>query len=229
LLETWSGAGSPGDLLVARGRVYVTGGTNPGQLYEIDPSLPAGAVTTVANNLGGSPAGIAFDGTRIWTANAGGTVSILTPGTLWTVTTASGGYQAPRGILYDGSSIWIVDNRGGGSDFGALLKLDGAGGILQTVTVGIGPAFPVFDGSNIWVPDALSGVSVVRASTGVVLKSLAAAGFGAAFDGQRVLVGNALYKAADLTLLQTLPFGGVSACSDGMSFWIALGTRVARY
>ena len=53
---------------------------------------------------------------------------------------------------------------------GKLLKLDSAGVILQTVTVGAFPEFPVFDGTNIWVPSNGAGsVSVVRASS--VLKT----------------------------------------------------------
>ena len=35
---------------------------DPGQLYAIDPSQPAGAVTTVSTALGGVPSGLTFDG-----------------------------------------------------------------------------------------------------------------------------------------------------------------------
>jgi DNA-binding beta-propeller fold protein YncE len=126
--------------------------------------------------------------------------------------------------------VWVTDN-----NTGTLLKLNSAGAILQTVTVGSGPAFPVFDGTNIWVPNQSSNsVSVVRASSGAVLQTFTGNGLfnplTAAFDGQRVLVTNAsghtvsLWKAADLTPLgsfemgsSTSPFG---ACSDGINFWI---------
>src|SRR5262249_16289470 len=70
LLETWTGASSAAGVLVAMGSVFVTGFTLPtGRLYLIDPSQPAGAVTTVASGLGLGTFGIAFDGFRIWTAN----------------------------------------------------------------------------------------------------------------------------------------------------------------
>jgi hypothetical protein len=235
LLETWTGATSAWGVLVAMGRVLVTGDSNPGNLYMIDPSQAAGAVTTVASNLGNAPLGIAFDGARVWTANIDGSVSIVTPGATipWTVTTVTTGFSSPQGALYDGTNVWVTD---GGA--GTLLKLDFAGAILQTVTLGTNPQYPIFDGTNIWVPNNGSGsVSVVRASSGVVLQTLTGNGLNgpaaAAFDGQRVVVTNnggdsvSLWKAADLTALgsfttgsPTTPFG---ACSDGVNFWIALG------
>jgi hypothetical protein len=245
LLETWTGAVNPLAVLVAMGKVMVTGFSVPGNLFRIDPSQAAGAVTTVATNLGGAPAGIAFDGARIWTANVGApaSVSIVTPGASlpWTVTTVTAGFAGPRGAVYDGSNIWITDHAAG-----TLLKLDPAGAILQTVTVGAGPEYPAFDGSNLWVPsDPGNSVTVVRASTGAVLQTLTAIGLGApttaVFDGQRVLVTNndadsvALWKAADQTLIGTfstgtgsLPYG---ACGDGINFWIALtgSSRLARF
>jgi hypothetical protein len=235
LLETWTGATGASGVLVAMGRVFITGQTNPGQLYMIDPSQPAGSVTTVASNLGSYSGGIAFDGAHIWTANDGGSVSIVTPGTSlpWTATTVTTGFADPRGALYDGANIWVTD-------FNArtLLKLDSSGTILQTVTVGGDPGYPIFDGTNIWVPNGFpASVSVVRASTGEVLATLTGNGLNspisAAFDGQRILITNlagnsvSLWKAADLTPLgsfaigpnSTGPFG---ACSDGINFWITM-------
>jgi DNA-binding beta-propeller fold protein YncE len=155
------------------------------------------------------------------------------------VTTVTSGFQNPRGILFDGANVWTTDQT-------RILKLDAGGAILQTVTVGLSPEFPVFDGTNIWVPNKVSGsVSVVRASSGAVLATLTGNGldepWAAAFDGQRVLVTNnggdsvSLWKAADLTTLGvfstgagTQPFG---ACSDGLSFWISLvdANRLARF
>ena len=54
LLETWTGATLATGVLVAMGRVLVTGVTVPGNLYRIDPAQAPGAVTTVASNLGTS-------------------------------------------------------------------------------------------------------------------------------------------------------------------------------
>ncbi len=243
LLETWTGADTAWGVLVAMGRVFATGNTDPGNLYRIDPGQPAGAVTLVASSLGGLPRGIAFNGSRIWTANVGGSVSLVTPGATipWTVTTITTGFLSPTGILYDGAGIWVTDNTAG-----TLLKLDSAGVALQTVTVGGLPGFPAFDGGNIWVPSAGNhSVAVVRASSGAVLQTLTGNGLNspktAAFDGQRVLVTNfvgnsvSLWKAADVTPLgffptgaSTLPYG---TCSDGVNFWITLSNtgQVARF
>lgn len=231
LLETWTGATFAFGVLSAKGMIFVTGETNPGKLYQIDPTQPAGAVATLTSALGDFPVGIAFDGARIWTANQGGSVSIVTLNPV-SVTTVTSGFSTPLGILYDGANIWLTD-------FGAgkLFELDSNGAIIKTVTVGTTPKFPVFDGTNIWVPNAGSDtVTVVRASTGTVLATLTGNGLseptGAAFDGQRILVTNyvgdsvSLWKAADLNPLGSVstgsPTGPTGACSDGLNFWVTL-------
>lgn len=78
LLETWTGATNSLGVLAAKGLIFVTGNSNPGQLFQIDPTQPMGAVTTLPITLGVFPDGIAFDGVRIWTANEGSSVSIVT-------------------------------------------------------------------------------------------------------------------------------------------------------
>ena len=234
LLQTWTGATSAWAVLVAMGRVFVTAAATPGSLYRIDPGQPPGSVTTVATNVGSEPRGIGFDGSHIWVANLGGSVSIVTPGATipWTVTTVTTGFLGPTAVVYDAANIWVTD-------FSAdtIFKLDTSGAVLQTVTVGGGPRYPVLDGANIWVPNMTSNsISVVRVSSGAVLQTLTGNGLGsprsAAFDGQRVLVTNSsgnsvsLWKAADLTPLGVFPTGAgttpFGACSDGINFWITL-------
>ena len=240
LLQTWTGAGTASAALFALGNVFVTGDIIPGQLYRINPRQAAGAVTTVASNLGRYPNQLSFDGGRIWTANFGGSVSIVTPGDSipWTVTTVTAGFGTPVGALFDGSNVWVTDSAGG-----TLMKLNSSAAVLQTVTVGSSPELPIFDGANIWVPNLNSNsVSVVRASSGAVLATLTGNGlnfpFQAAFDGARVLVTNqlglsvSLWKAADLTAIGKTPAGDAptGACSDGIYFWITLGSNhLARY
>ena len=227
LLETWTGATRATAVVVAMGRVIVAGNTNPGALYMIDPSQPAGAVSTVADSLGAFPSGLAFDGARYWTANID-SVSIVTPAaaTPWSVTTVSG-FSSIQGILFDGANIWVSDSTG-------FLKLDSSGAVLLTISLG-NAGSPVFDGTNIWVPDN-DEVTVIRASSGAVLDSLTGNGLNfaeaAAFDGQRILVTNrdggsvSLWKAADLTPLGSFSTGAGStpaaACSDGLNFWVTL-------
>ena len=231
-LETWTGAGSAYGVFPAMGRILVSGASNPGALYRIDPSAPAGGVTTVASNLGASARGLTFDGGRFWTANAFGGVSIITPaGSIpWTVTTVTTGFNGPVGAVWDGSNVWVTD-----FNAGTLLKLDFSGAILLTVTAGSGAEHPVFDGTNIWVPNSnAASVTVVRPTNGAILGTLTGNGLFtphvAAFDGERVLVTNgsgssvSLWKAADLSQLGAFGIGGTpfGACSDGISFWVTL-------
>jgi hypothetical protein len=247
LLETWTGATGAFAIACAMGKVFIIGATTQGSLYMIDPTQPAGAVTTLTTSLGASPRTIAFDGSRIWTA-AGGSIFIvsLNPTSVTTVTT---GFSNPLSLLYDGANIWVTE-----ATAGTLLKLDANGGILQTINVGSNPQYPVFDGTNIWVPIVSSNsMTVVRAkdangnslANAFVLATLAGNGLNepltAAFDGERILVANgsgnsvSLWKAADLTPLGTFstgastgPFG---ACSDGLNFWITLRNtaKLARF
>lgn len=242
LLETWTGATSALGVVAAKGLIFVTGDTSPGKLYKVDPAQLAGPVTTVGISLGDAPQGISFDGGRIWTANNGGSVSIVTLSPL-AVSTVTAGFIFPIGILYDGANIWITDL---GTNPGKLFKLDPNGAIIQTVTLANDPAFPVFDGTNIWVPNQTTNtVMVVRASTGVVLATLTGNGLNqpvtATFDGERVLVTNfngnsvSLWKAGDLSPLGSvstgLATGPNGACSDGLNFWVTLGltNQLARF
>lgn len=251
LLETWTGATGAFGVVCAMGKVFVTEHSSlPARLYQIDPTQPAGAVTTISSALNVFAEGIAYDGLRIWTAHTfGGSVSIITLNPT-SVTSISTGFSKPTGLIFDGSNIWVTD--GSNSSSGKLRRLDSTGAILLSADVGIDPQFPVFDGTNIWVPNFNSNsVTVVRASgalAGTVLATITGSGLNnprsVAFDGERILVTNengnsvSLWKASDLTPLgtfststtffPTIPFG---ACSDGLSFWITLvgSDKLARF
>jgi hypothetical protein len=239
LLETWTGAANAVSVVVAKGLIFVLGEESPGKLYQIDPTQPVGAVTTLTSALGDFPKGIAFDGARLWTAN-NGSVSIVTLNPL-SVTNVTTGFANVNGILFDGANIWATD-------FVAaeLFKLGPAGAIIQSVPVGSNPRHPVFDGTNIWVPNyGANTITVVRASTGAVLATLSGNGlntpYAAAFDGERILVTNyggdsvSLWTAADLTPLGSVSTGAITApagaCSDGLNFWITLNNtnKLARF
>ena len=234
VLGTWTGATNGQAVVMAAGKVFVPGLTSPGSLYVIDPTQPPGAVTLAANNLGNFSVGIAFDGTNLWTANEGspGSVSIISPQSPYTViNTVTAGFNAPLGILYDGAHIWVTD-----TGAGTLLKLDSMGNVLQTVTVGGNPTYPVFDGANIWVADGLSSITVVQASSGSIVATISQDANnnllnpqGASFDGERILMANfigstvTLFKAADLSFIANISTGGsFGACSDGINFWVPL-------
>lgn len=244
LLDTWTGAAGAFGVLIAIGRVFVTGTGSPGHLYSLDPTSAGTTVTTVPVAVG-NPLGIAFDGQRIWTANQGaGSVSIVTLPS--TVTTVSTGFTNLSGIVYDGTNMWVTDSAGAADK---LRQLNSSGAILQSVDVGDDPRFPAFDGTNIWVPNQSSNtVTVVRATgslAGTVLATLSMNGlngpWATAFDGERILIANisgssvSLWKASDLTPIGTFSTGASSspqgACSDGLNFWISLtGTnKLARF
>lgn len=244
-LGDWTGAVNAFGVLVALGRVFVTGETSPGTLYEIDPTQPPGPVTVVTNNLGGSPNGIAFDGRRIWTANNEGSLSIVTLSPL-EVRTVHFPFPHPVGIVYDGFEMLVTD-----IGDNTLKRVDATvrADVLQTVPVGISPYFPAFDGANVWVPNfGSNSVTVFRQFTKNTIATLTGNGLDGptqvAFDGERILVTNyngnsvSMWKASDLTPLTTAgsfplgagtsPFG---ACSDGLNFWIALfgANKLARF
>jgi hypothetical protein len=236
ILGTWTGVPASVPLMSIAGGIVVAGqGLPNGSLYYLDTTSAPGAAFLLANNLGGNPAGIAFDGDKVWTANRSGSVSIVTPQDTppLPVTTVSTGFQNLGGILYDGAHIWVTD-----MNANKLLKLDANGNILQTVPVGTAPNFLTFDGTNLWVPNSGdNSISVVQASNGNVVATIAgdatnklAGPVSASFDGERVLVANytgasvSLFKAADLSFIANVPLGAgavpLGTCSDGISFWI---------
>lgn len=234
IIGTWSAANNSIGVVEVAGKIFATGASSPGNLYVLDPTVP-GVVTVAASNLGNLPMGIAFDGTNLWTANNGGSVSIITPQSPYTVTTVTSGFTAPSGIVYDGAHIWVTDGTAG-----KLFQLNGSGGIVQTVNVGAGPGNPAFDGTNIWVPNSVDNtITVIQASSGAVVGTITANASillngpsAASFDGARILVTNStgnsvtVFKAADLSFLANVTTGpstGPSgACSDGINFWVDL-------
>jgi S-layer family protein len=236
VIDLWTGASNAYGSVFGMGRVFVTD-VNNSVLYRIDPTQPAGALTTVAAT-GQFPYTVAFDGSRLWSGNFT-SISIITPTVSlpWTVTTITTGFSKPNAVVYDGSNVWTADN---GTN--TMLKLDSNGAVLQTVTVP-SPVNPIFDGTNLWVPGGgFDRVSVIRPSTGTVLATLSGNGLNdplaAAFDGQRILVVNpspantvSLWKAADLTPIGTFDLGAstgpYNATSDGVYFWIALNQKGA--
>jgi DNA-binding beta-propeller fold protein YncE len=231
-LETWTGAGAAYRVLVARGYIFVTEldtVSSRGRICRIDPSLPAGPVTTIESSLPGASYGITSDGRRLWVTQAGvGSVSVvmIDGGISFTV---SADLVQPVGIIFDGKDIWVTDYGDG-----KLKRLDvNDGHVIQAVAVGANPGFPAFDGTNIWVPNGMSNtVTVVRAATGAVLATLSANNLStpteAAFDGERVLVTNdsgtrpSMWKATDLSPIEITD--GTSrqgfVCSDGVNFWM---------
>jgi len=223
-------------VFVAAGRVWFTTLENPGGLYSFDPGQGDTAPGRVAD-VGAYPSSIAYGGSRIWVANSGGegvsgSISILTPGSPWSVKTVTAGLPGPQGLVYDGSNMWVTDALAN-----TLLKLKTDGSIAKTVSVGDDPGFPIFDGKHIWVPNwGSQSVTVIDAATGFHDATLTGNGLSgplyAAFDGKRVLVTNifganrvSVWNATDLSEIgnfSTGPTDPWAVCSDGIDFWITL-------
>ena len=173
VLSTWTGATGAKGVCVARGRIFVTGETNPGKVYVIDPTQAPGNVTTLVSNLGAFPKGIAYDGTLLYVAvgggNGQGNVSIidLSSGAP-DVSVHSAGFTHPQGLVFDGTAMWLTD-----AGDHQLKKLTFGGIVIKSIDVGSQPSYPICDGVNIWVPnyDGFS-VTVVRASNGALLTTL---------------------------------------------------------
>jgi DNA-binding beta-propeller fold protein YncE len=234
-VNQWTGAFGGTAAVLAAGKIFVAADTAPGKLYVFDPTQPPGVVTTASSGLGNAPLAITFDGTNLWTAN-GGSISVIEPVSPYGVITVSSGFSQPTGILFDGRYLWVTDQ---GSK--TLLQVDPSdAAILNTVPVGGGAAMPVFDGTNIWVPNFLDDtITVVQAATHSVVATITTdiynqiSGPGMpGFDGERILVPNVagnsltLFKAADLSLIGNVQIGTepLGACSDGIYFWITLNT-----
>ncbi len=130
VLESWTGPnGGLACVLVAAGKVWVTayGDGVTGTLYSLDPKQPPGLLTVESSSIGVGPNGLAFDGSRVWTANYSGSVSIFDLETR--TTTNVTGFQHPVSVLFDGKNMWLLDE-------GDFHKLDANGSVLQTVVVG---------------------------------------------------------------------------------------------
>ena len=230
----WPGMTAGRQVVVMDGVVFVVERTSPGRLYGFESGGPPTTLTLAAGNLGDQPVGMAFDGSRLWTANASGSVSIATlQEPPFPVVTVSAGFSQLIGILYDGVNMWVSDGVAG-----KVHRLDENGAILQSVTVGSNPGRMVYDGTNLWVVNGASNsVSVIVAATGAVAFTLDQVGpaggelAGIAFDGERILVADqenhavALYRAADASRIATIDTGAGSipygACSDGMRLWVS--------
>lgn len=242
VLGTWTGATGAWAVLVAMGRIFITGYLDQGCIYVIDPTQPPGPVSILASNLGGGTRSIAFDGEKIWTGNFNeGSLSLVTPiqNNPPNITKVTG-FTLPSGLIFDGHRIWVASVA-----TGMIYRLDPEGAIETSVQVGRGPELMTFDGANIWVPNSNdASLSVVRSSDGSVLKTFTGNGlfepFAAGFDGQRVLVtdpgyGNvSLYRSSTLTEIGFFPTGMpdvAGVCSDGMDFWVTsgIGNQIKRF
>jgi outer membrane lipoprotein-sorting protein len=219
-------------LVVASGAVFVGGGST------LSYAAPFG-VYPVSTNFTPDLLCLAFDGEYVWTGSSSGLIGKVNLQT-FAVTTANTGLGILTGMVYDGHNVWVCERN---NFIGQINKLDANGAVITTVGTGARPGRPVFDGTNIWVPNRQSNsVTVIRVkdangnplATPFVLAQLSGNGLNApvaaAFDGERILITNAsaptvsLWKATDLAPLgsYSVPYssGVTAACSDGLGFWL---------
>src|SRR5262245_6766036 len=213
-LEDWTGASNALYVTVASGKVMVLGTGVPSKLYSIDPSQPAGAVTVVSTALGNGAQQLTFGRARLRSASNPGRGSILTPAASlpWTTSTLSTGFFSPFAIEFDASNIWVTD----GSE-SKVHRLDSAGAISLSVSVGLGRLDIRFDGVNPWVVNSgSSSVSVVNRS-GSVLATLTGNGLNnpqsVAVNGEYAAVVNSDSSISYFDALTLEPrglFGGIA-------------------
>jgi YVTN family beta-propeller protein len=157
---------------------------------------------TFANTLTGfiEPTDVAYDGSYIWVAEAGGANRLrkLDTNGMPLQTVAVG--VNPTSITYDGANLWVTN-----ADSNSITVISAASGtVIATIASNISnalmqPAHAAFDGERILV--------VNRGNEAVTL-----------------------FRAADLALIDWVSTGAGSqpygACSDGINFWVTLrGTR----
>ncbi len=253
-VRSWTDAPNAHSILVDGLRAYIVSNEPTGRLYLIDPQPGFSAAFLINSDVGPAPFGLTTDGDFLWIANygnlpsTGGITRIRPIGIAKQSFTA--GFTHPVGILFDGENLWVTDDEQGQSGNATLKRVDLTNGaVLQTITLQSGASFPVFDGTNLWVPNPHSNsVSVVRAVgalRGTVLQTLTGNGLSqplaGAFDGERIAITNqtgasvSLFRATDLTLLGTVSFPGSlprGICSDGLYFYITnrgSGGKLSRF
>lgn len=240
LICTLTGVPSPEQLIIVDGFVFVASFQSPGKIYYSDIRRVTNQPMVLLKSVGNNPVGITYDGENLWTANNGtgpGTGSLSRARLDFNDTTTFTGFSQPRGILFDGANLWVTD-----AGDTTLKRVDTTtGAVLQTIPLSGDVQFPVFDGTNLWIPcttpDKVFVVRAVGGLTGTVLAELTGNGldgaFQAAFDGERICVTNAaaqsvsLWKATDLSPLGFIPLIDFAlyprgVCSDGVAFFIGL-------
>jgi hypothetical protein len=242
LICTRTGITSPQQLVIVSGYVYVASFQSPGKIYSTNLSATTnGPISPLPLSVGTNPGGITCDGDNLWTANTGtgsgtGSISRVRLENVNT-TTFSTGLSQPVGILFDGANLWVTDQ----GDISLKRVNTSTGAVLQTIPLSGTVGFPVFDGTNLWIPctgpDLVFVVRGVGGLTGTVLAQLTGNGlngaFTAAFDGERICVTNAaaqsvsLWKATDLSplgfiSLTSFPLNPRGICSDGVDFFVGM-------
>jgi hypothetical protein len=252
LIETWSlVSGSPRKLGVFAGLVWIA--DDQGALHVFNPTNAAGNATVLFNNATISPGfpTLAFDGTNVWHASAGGTNIRIYPVSSPSATVVTGAANI-EGMVFDGTNMWLLLANS------TLLKLSLPTTAAPVPTAAETLTIPgtvtdcrmVYDGNNIWIPSGAGNVFVVRPtlnvaslpSSIVLNQSVPGVAFPyvASFDSENVMIGGvnngtvALYKATNVTFIRTIVTGATGVrgiASDGKTFNIGdfVGTKFFQF
>jgi len=209
---------------------------------------PTGSLRLYSSSRYGfsSPDSIAVDGTYIWVANLGGSVTELNAdnGSLVrTLSNSSYGFSSPEGIAVDGTHVWVTNLGGGANGNGSVTELNASNGSLVRTMSGAsygfnGPWGIASDGTNVWVanyghPGIGHSVTELNASNGSLVRTIYGFKypFSAAVEGSHVWVANGdsvtELNASNGSLVRTLSgasngFNGIQAIvADGTHVWVA--------
>ena len=203
-------------------------GTSPGTIYYaagsvgIGSTSPIGTVTTYSVT-GAGKYGIAFDGTNMWVANAGGnSVTQITPAGVGTTYTGTG--AGPIGIAFDGINMWTANNSG------SVTKITSAGVMTTYAVTGAPQLYGIaFDGTNMWTVGSNTS-SVYKITPAGVVTTYAGTGanpYWIAFDGTNMWTadyGGSVTKITPAGVMNTYSIPGgsqeIGIAFDGTNMWV---------
>jgi hypothetical protein len=220
----------PNDAISDGEHVYVL---HPGEIT-LTKIRAADAVVVDSATLTGIPAGLTFDGRRIWTAS---TVLGFLLIQRWEASDLSSagsdinlgaGGAVDQPMAFDGRYVWVWRNFGGGT----LTRIEAATGtVTEYPALGYVTDFQ-FDGTRLWAAQPLiSRVSPIDPATGSVGTELTTLNqpTGLTFDGEDLWVTDAaddLLVLVDPETLDTTGFssgsGAESVVFDGRHLWVTV-------
>jgi hypothetical protein len=178
-----------------------------------------------------SPDSIAVDGTYIWVANLGGSVTELNAdnGSLVrTLSNSSYGFSSPEGIAVDGTHVWVTTLGGGANGNGSVTELNASNGSLVRILSGAsysfnGPWGIAADGTHVWVtdyghPGIGHSVTELNASNGSLVRTLYGFKYpsSVAVEGSHVWVANG-DSVMELNASNGSPMRTLSSASYGFN------------
>ena len=206
------------------GTVMAEGGINKGPTnIPLFRWLPV--MMTTYSGLGGSPYGIAFDGTNMWTANPyDSSVTKITP--TGGMTTYKGTGNRPYSIAFDGTNMWTA-NWGDSS----VTKITPTGVMTTYSGTGRYPEAIAFDGTNMWTANANDSISSVTritlTGTMTTYKGTGIGPVGIAFDGINMWTANyggsvtKVTPTGSMTTYSGTGKGPNAIAFDGTNMWTA--------